>query len=83
MSSAAVVICALRVKAELKNVSFVQFHDQNVAPNSNENQKIFEKTAFFLQKVSSQGTANVSKFQTLVACQKGLDKQCRPRSDCF
>ena len=25
----------------------------------------------------------VLKFQTLVACQKGLDKQCRPRSDCF
>ena len=28
-------------------------------------------------------TVNVLKFQTLVACQKGLDKQCRPRSDCF
>ena len=23
------------------------------------------------------------KFGTLVACQKGIDKQCRPRSDCF
>ena len=29
------------------------------------------------------GTWNVVKFQTLVACQKGLDNQCRPRSDCF
>ena len=26
---------------------------------------------------------NDLKFWTLVACQKGLDKQCRPRSDCF
>ena len=26
---------------------------------------------------------NVLKFQTLVACQKGKDKQGRPRSDCF
>ena len=25
---------------------------------------------------------DVLKFQTLVTCQKGLDKQCRPRSDC-
>ena len=28
-------------------------------------------------------TVNVLKFWTLIACQKGLDKQCRPRSDCF
>ena len=28
-------------------------------------------------------TVNVLKFRTLVACQKGIDKQCRPRSDCF
>ena len=28
-------------------------------------------------------TANVLKFPTLVACQKGPDKQGRPRSDCF
>ena len=26
---------------------------------------------------------NVLKFQTLVGCQKGLDKQCTPRSGCF
>ena len=26
---------------------------------------------------------NVLKFQTLLACQKDIDKQCRPRSDCF
>ena len=26
---------------------------------------------------------NILKFQTLVTCQKGLDKQDRPRSDCF
>ena len=26
---------------------------------------------------------NILKLQTLVACQKGLDKQTRPRSDCF
>ena len=26
---------------------------------------------------------NVLKFQTLVACQNGLDKHCRPRSDCL
>ena len=26
---------------------------------------------------------NVLKFLTLVSCQKGLDKQSRPRSDCF
>ena len=26
---------------------------------------------------------NVLKFRTLYACQKGLDKQGRPRSDCF
>ena len=26
---------------------------------------------------------NVQKFQTGVGCQKSLDKQCRPRSDCF
>ena len=30
-----------------------------------------------------QLTVNVLKFQTLVACQKGIDKQCRPRSGCF
>ena len=28
-------------------------------------------------------TINVLKFRTLMACQKGLDKQARPRSDCF
>ena len=28
-------------------------------------------------------TVNVLKFRTLVACPKGLDKKCRPRSDCF
>ena len=28
-------------------------------------------------------TVNVLKFWTLVTSQKGLDKQCRPRSDCF
>ena len=33
--------------------------------------------------MSMMGTVNVLKFRTLVACQKGLDKQCRPRSDCF
>ena len=27
-----------------------------------------------------QTTVNVLNFQTVVACQKGLDKQCRPRS---
>ena len=27
-------------------------------------------------------TVNVLKFRTLIACQKGLDKQGRPRSDC-
>ena len=26
-------------------------------------------------------TVNVLTFQTLVACQKGMDKECRPRSD--
>ena len=26
---------------------------------------------------------DVQKFRTLDAYQKGLDKQCRPRSDCF
>ena len=26
---------------------------------------------------------DVKKIQTLVACQKGLDKQGRPKSDCF
>ena len=26
---------------------------------------------------------DVLKFLTIVACQKGLDKQCKPRSDCF
>ena len=30
-----------------------------------------------------QITVNVLKFQALVACQKCLDKQGRPRSDCF
>ena len=29
------------------------------------------------------GTLNIRKFQKLVTCQKGLDKQCRPRLDCF
>ena len=33
--------------------------------------------------LSCLAKVNVLKFQTLVACQKGLDKQCRPRSDCF
>ena len=28
-------------------------------------------------------TVNAQKFGPLVACQKGLDKQCKPRSDCF
>ena len=28
-------------------------------------------------------TVNALKLRTLVAWQKGLDKQCRPRSDCF
>ena len=28
-------------------------------------------------------TVNVLKFQMLVSCQKGLDKQSRPSSDCF
>ena len=28
-------------------------------------------------------TVGVLKFQTLVVSQKGLDKQCRPRLDCF
>ena len=28
-------------------------------------------------------TVDILKFWTLVTCQKGLDKQCRPRSDCF
>ena len=28
-------------------------------------------------------TINVLLFRTLLACQKGLDKQGRPRSDCF
>ena len=28
-------------------------------------------------------TVNVLKIQTLDACQKGMDKQCRTRSDCF
>ena len=28
-------------------------------------------------------TVDILKFRTLVACNKGLDKQCRPRSDCF
>ena len=28
-------------------------------------------------------SVDVLKFQTLLACQKCLDKQCRPRSDCF
>ena len=27
-------------------------------------------------------TVNVKKIGKQVACQKGLDKQCRPRSDC-
>ena len=30
-----------------------------------------------------EGTVNVLKFPTHVACQKGLDKLGRPRSDCF
>ena len=33
--------------------------------------------------MTKQTTVNVLKFQMLVTCQKGLDKQCRPRSDCF
>ena len=28
-------------------------------------------------------TVNILKFLTLVACQKSIDKKCRPRSDCF
>ena len=34
-------------------------------------------------KVWQGGMVNVKKFGTQVACQKCLDKQCRPRSDCF
>ena len=29
------------------------------------------------------GMVNILKFCTLVTCQKGLDKQGRPRSDCL
>ena len=51
-------------------------------------------TICFPNRISSLNTVEVSrtnllykvdvlKFRTLVACKKGLDKQCRPRSDCF
>ena len=36
-----------------------------------------------IDTMSMMGTVNVLKIRTLVACQKGLDKQRRPRSDCF
>ena len=39
--------------------------------------------ALFHSKMRGHLIINVLKFRTLVACQKGLDKQCRPRSDCF
>ena len=39
---------------------------------------IFDITAF-----SGKNTVDVLKLQILVASQKGLDKQGRPRSDCF
>ena len=32
---------------------------------------------------NEQNMVNVLKFRTPVACQKGKDKQRRPRSDCF
>ena len=36
----------------------------------------------FIPKLSAT-MINILKFQTLVACQKGFDKQHRPKSDCF
>ena len=40
-------------------------------------------TKVYLRLTISKNTVNVLIFRTLVVCQKGLDKQCRPRSDCF
>ena len=42
-------------------------------------------TKFNLNTLNYQSsiTINVLNFQTLIACPKGLDKQCRPRSESF
>ena len=38
---------------------------------------------FFGTRAENVHTVNVLYFRSLVVCLKSLDKQCRPRSDCF
>ena len=48
------------------------------------NNAIFRKNMRYARKshMKNYHWVNVLKIQTLVACQKSLDKQSRPRSDC-
>ena len=38
---------------------------------------------FMTESLAKWTMVNVLKFQIWVGCQKGIDNQCRPRSDCF
>ena len=44
---------------------------------------MWHHTAYTFHGFSYYTTVNVLKFWTLVACQKGQDKQCRSRVACF
>ena len=74
-SSAAVLIGALRVNE--CSVLYLQ-HADITKQHSAEKKLVEEK-----EQIIKVCTVTVLKFRTLVACQKGIDKQCRPRSDCF
>ena len=57
--------------------------EKGVENVNNYNDEEGEKDEDTVNIHEDDGMVNVLKFQTLVTCLKGLDKQGRPRSDCF
>ena len=57
--------------------------EKGVENVNNNNDEEGEKDKDTVNIQEDDGTVNVLKCRTLVTCLKGLDKQGRPRSDCF